>query len=89
MARSIDKRIKQVRVVYSDTSQRMCTIANSLGEWKEEKKTSTLFAAHIIAEENGVLQTAYEPVGGALGLEIFDTISPEEIAETASGKEPS
>ena len=80
---SIDKRVRQVRVVYSDLFKE-CAIANSLGEWNEEKKTSIVYAVHIVAEEKGVLQTAYEPVGGAMGLEIFDTISPEEIAEFAA-----
>jgi TldD protein len=82
-ARSLDKRIRQVRVVFSDLCKEFA-IANSLGEWKEEKKTSTLYAVHIVAEKNGLLQTAYEPFGGAVGLELFDTISPEAVAESVA-----
>ncbi len=81
-ARRTDKRIKQAKVVYGDGFRRVY-IANSFGETVEEERTSILFLIHVVAEDKGVLQTGYEPVGGALGLEIFDKESPEEVADKA------
>lgn len=81
-ARAMDQRVKQVKVVYGDSLRERAMI-NSDGEWAEEISTSVLFVCQAVAEENGVIQTGYEPVGGALGFEIFDESSPEEIAGTA------
>ncbi len=81
-ARAMDQRVKQVKVVYGDSLRERAMI-NSDGEWAEEVSTSILFVCQAVAEQNGVVQTGYEPVGAALGFEIFDESSPEEIAGTA------
>jgi TldD protein len=81
-ARAMDDRVKQVKVVYGDALRERAMI-NSDGEWAEEISTSILYVCHAIAEKDGIVQTGYEPVGGALGFEIFDNSSPEEIAGTA------
>lgn len=82
-ARGYDDRVKQVKVVYGD-SLRDTAIINSLGEWVEEEKTSTLFLCQVVTQEGEVIQTGYEPVGGLLGLEILDDNPPEMIAELAA-----
>jgi TldD protein len=38
----------------------------------------------VVAAQDDVIQTGYEPVGGFMGLELFDENSPEKIAEIAS-----
>lgn len=81
-ARAMDERVKQVKVVYGDSLRERAMI-NSDGEWAEEVSTSILYVCQAIAEKDGIVQTGYEPVGGALGFEIFDGSSPEEIAGTA------
>ena len=85
IAWSIDDRVKQVKVVYGD-SLRETVVVNSEGRWVEEKKTSVLLLCQVIAESGGVLHTGYEPVGGALGLELFDEESPEKIARAATAR---
>lgn len=80
---AVDKRISQVRVVYGDGFRRSAVV-NSLGEWREEERTGVLFVCQAIAKEGAVVQTGYEPIGGVMGMEIFDATPPEKIAEIAA-----
>ncbi len=82
-ARKVDKRIRQVKVSYRDTEKRSL-IVNSLGEWVEHRNTYLVYAVHVVAEQGGVLQTGYEPVGGCIGLELFEESPPEVVAEEAA-----
>lgn len=81
-ARGFDKRIRQVKVVYSDGCRDMM-IVNSLGQWIEENRTGVLFLVQAIAIDGDTVQTGYEPIGGNIGIEIFEQNSPEDIAKTA------
>ncbi len=56
---------------------------NSLGEWFEEDRTGLIFMCQVVSKEGDIVQTGYEPVGGAVGLEIFDDTPPEAVAEIA------
>src|SRR4030067_1072167 len=82
-ARGFDRRIHQVKVVYGDGSRQLAVI-NSLGQWVEEKRTGILFLVQAVAAEGDVIQTGYEPIGGAMGLEIFEENPPERVAEAAT-----
>jgi TldD protein len=79
----VDKRIRQVRVVYGDGFRRIAVI-NSLGEWVEEERSGIVFVCQVVSGRDDVIQTGYEPIGGAIGLEIFDENPPEEVAEIAA-----
>ncbi|MBI5887483.1 MAG: TldD/PmbA family protein [Deltaproteobacteria bacterium] len=79
----MDKRIRQARVVFGDAFRRLA-IVNSLGDWIEEDRTSLIFLCSAVSKEGDVIQTGYEPLGGAIGLEIFDETTPEQVAETAA-----
>ncbi|MFQ5901984.1 MAG: TldD/PmbA family protein, partial [Thermodesulfobacteriota bacterium] len=83
IARTIDKRVRQVKVIYMDDVKKI-VIANSSGECTEEKRTGVLFMIYVVAEEEGILQTAHEVRGGMLGLEMFDETPTQEIAEQAA-----
>jgi len=83
VARGYDERVRQVKVIYGD-SLRDTAIINSEGIWVEEQKTSTLFLCQVVTQQGDVIQTGYEPVGGLLGLEIFDDNPPEVVAELAA-----
>lgn len=80
---SMDGRIRQVRVLYTDSLQRI-KIANSDGFYTEEERIYTLFLVHVTAFEEGVLQTGYEAEGGLKGFELFEEIVPEALAEKAA-----
>ena len=82
-ARSLDSRVRQVSVTYRDGSSR-AQIANSLGDFVETNRTGVVFAVQVIAADDGVMQTGYEPVGGFCGLEILRRHPPVEIAEAAA-----
>ncbi|MEK6759144.1 MAG: TldD/PmbA family protein [Deltaproteobacteria bacterium] len=83
VAWGFDRRIVQVKVIYGDSFKRVAII-NSLGEWVEEDRTGLVFLCNAISKEGDVIQTGYEPVGGAVGVEILDEFPPEMVAETAA-----
>ena len=82
-ARSLDTRIRQVKVVYGDKQQRI-QIANSNGLLVEDERTYVLLAVQVVAAEKGLIQTGYEPVGGLIGFELFDEVDAAEVAKTAA-----
>lgn len=81
---SADPRIRQVKVLYGEITKQLCII-NSLGQMVEEERCYTLFYAQVVAEDKGILQTGYCPVGGVTGLEILEEKenSPEQISQNA------
>ncbi len=83
LARKLDSHVRQVKVLYRDTSQ-MISIANSEGLFIKGERVYTLLSVQVITAEGDVVQTGYEPVGGTVGFEIFDLIHPEEVAEIAA-----
>lgn len=80
-----DSRIRQVRVLFSDTIQKI-KIANSEGVFTEEERVYTLFLIHVVAHKEGVIQTGYEVVGGYRGIELFEEVSPEELTLKAADR---
>ena len=83
IARSIDKRVRQVTVIYRDSVQDVQT-ANSEGYITDDKRVYTLLMIQVIAGENGVVQTGYEAVGGFTGFELFETENVEELGSRAA-----
>lgn len=83
IARSFDRRIRQVQVVYRESVQQV-QIANSDGFLAEDERSYLTALVQVVAAENGVIQTGYEPVGGNTGFELFDTESLAAAAETAA-----
>lgn len=84
-ARGYDRRIRQVRVIYSDIIQDVF-MANSEGNLAEDHRESLIFAVHAIAADQKVLETAYEPVGGCMGFELFEEKRPEGVANLAASR---
>ena len=84
-ARGFDQRVRQVMASYRDTRVLTQTV-NSLGEFREQSATSTLFVVQVVAREGAVIQTGYEPLGAQHGFELFDHASPEELALKAAAR---
>jgi len=82
-ARSVDRRVQQVRVVYSSKVQKVFT-ANTEGQSTSENKISTTFLVHVVAREDDTIQTGYEPVAEARGFELLSEERVEEIASQAA-----
>jgi len=83
IARSLDKHIRQVSVSYRDTTQSVL-IAASEGTFAEDERTHTVWAIHVIASDDGIIQTGYETAGGNVGFELFDGPIVEELTLRAS-----
>lgn len=84
-AKAVSPKIKQVSVIYRDSVQNLC-IATSDGTIAEEERIHTLALIQVIAADGDVLQTAYEPVAGLVGFELFEENPFDEIAEKAARK---
>ncbi len=84
-ARSRDKRVRQVKVVYRDYNQKV-TVANSTGVLVEDNRIGTLFFVQVVSVQDGITQTGYEPVGGTIGFELFDTYPPEQVGDIAANR---
>lgn len=75
--------IRQVRVTYRDKVRKV-TIVTSDGKMAEDEQPETLFLVHVVASDGKILQTGYEPIGGTVGFELFESVPPEEVASLAS-----
>jgi len=84
-ARSRDKRVRQVKVVYRDYNQKV-TVANSKGIFVEDNRIGTIFFVQVVSVQDGITQTGYEPVGGTIGFELFDEYPPEHVADIAANR---
>jgi TldD protein len=82
-ARRFSKKVRQVRIIYGDAVKRSA-VFNSLGESIDETRPSLLFVCHVVAGDNGVIQTGYEPIGGAFGFEYFDDDPADAVAIRAA-----
>lgn len=77
-----DPAVVQVKVTYGD-SKRHIVIANSRGFRAEDRMESVLFIVLGVVSADGVIETGYEPIGGARGFELLSEIPPEIVAEQA------
>lgn len=84
-ARGFDPRVRQVMAMYRDARVRT-QCANSLGEFTDDRATSTLFTVQVVAQEGEIVQTGYEPLGALRGFELFRDASPEEQAQKAAAR---
>jgi TldD protein len=82
-ARGVDARIRQVKVVYASKVQDVFTV-NTLEETTNEQRVSTLFIVHVVAEEEGIIQTGYEPLAEARGFELLTKEKAEDVAVKAA-----
>jgi TldD protein len=81
IARSLERRIKQVKVTYKDSVQRV-RIAATDGTNVEDERTQLVISLLLVGEESGELQTSYDAIGGFCGFEL---LSEEEIDRFVRG----
>lgn len=80
-----DKSVVQIKVMYGD-GIRHILVANSKGFIAEDKRDSIIFVVQGVVAKDSLMETGYEPIGGARGFELLTEIPPEEIAELALGR---
>lgn len=78
----IDNSVIQVKVMYGD-SLKTVVIANSNGFMVEDVRDSLIFVVQGVVARDSLIETGYEPVGGARGFELLEETPPELIAEQA------
>lgn len=82
-ARSEGDAIRQVSASYGEGTRRIL-VANSDGLLAEDERTRTRFVVQCVAVGDTGIQTASEGPGRTVGFELFDTIDPAAIAQTAA-----
>ncbi len=70
IARKMEPRITQARVIYRDTRQKV-KIFNSEDGSMEDSRTQVVLSVLLVGKDNGEMQTSYEAVGGFYGFEFF------------------
>ena len=75
--------IRQVSLSYAER-RRDIVIMNSEGAHRREERSTVLFAANVIAEKDGILQTGSEVIGGLKGWEILQDTDPMLAAAGAA-----
>ncbi len=82
-ARAFDRRIRQVLVSYRENRQQVL-IANSDGAVAEDERMYLTAVVRVVAAQDDVVQTGYEPISGIAGMELFDAHPLVRAAETAA-----
>jgi TldD protein len=82
-ARGFDSRIKQVSAIYRDAVQKV-QMANSEGSVTEDVRIYTTAVVQVIAVQDFIVQTGYEPIGGFIGFELFEQHDVEAISLKAA-----
>ena len=81
LAKSLDQRIVDVRVAYSDSVLDR-TLASSSGTAARQVIPRTRISVTVIVKENDVTDSDYMQVGGTLGYEVVEDLSEDMIRET-------
>ncbi len=82
-ARAAGSQIVQVSGGYSD-SRKSIMVANSLGLYATDTQTRTILRVSVVANGDTGMQTGYDSVGHTIGFELFDTVTPEDLAANAA-----
>ncbi len=80
-----NKKIVQFKINYADSLQNV-EIVNSNGNFVKDTRVQTIFLVQVVTMKDDIIQTGYEPVGGAQGFEMFDDIYVENIAKIAADR---
>ncbi len=83
VARGLGAEIRQVTAAYSDVIQDV-TIVNSLEEVAQDRRVRTVFRVNVVAQQDDVIQTAFEATGGLAGFEQVEGDVGERLARVAA-----
>lgn len=79
MARKMESRITQVRVMYRDTRQNV-RIATTAEGMKNDSRVQVVLTVLLVGRDGSEMQTSYEAVGGFHGFEFFTDELMEGLA---------
>jgi TldD protein len=72
--------VRQVSISYGESAKHI-RIWTSEGHHTEEWRTILTFSISVVAEKDGLLQTAYDSFSGSAGFELFDQKNVVAIAQ--------
>ena len=75
--------IRQVSLTYAERRKAFLVFTNG-GDARYEERVATLFVADVTAEQDGILQTGHEVIGGMKGYELFYEHDPLRLARGAA-----
>jgi TldD protein len=84
-ARKVSGDIRQVKIMYMDSEQKV-KIISSDGYIAEDERISTVAMAQVVAARDGVIQSGYESEGGSAGFEMFENRPFSDIAYKAADR---
>ena len=70
MARKMEPRITQARVIFRDTNQKVRMFTSEDGG-REDNRIQVVMSVLLVGQDGGEMQTAYEAVGGFYGFDYF------------------
>ncbi|MBQ6840017.1 MAG: TldD/PmbA family protein [Oscillospiraceae bacterium] len=82
-AKDYDSCITQVTGVLADVDHNIL-IANSEGLYAQDRQIRTRMAISAVAEQDGQTQTGFYGPGRRMGLEMFETVIPEQVGIRAA-----
>lgn len=85
VARGLGAEIRQVTATYADTIQDV-TIVNSLEEVAQDRRVRTVFRVNVVAQQDDIIQTAFEATGGLAGFEQVAGDVSERLARIAADR---
>ncbi len=77
--------IRQIALSYGERIREIAVL-NSEGVFQRERRTAVLVSINVIVEENGVLQTGHEVIGGLKGYELLEDGFPMRLARAAAAR---
>ena len=83
IARSLDPRVVQVTVSYSESVQDVL-VATSDGTYRKDTRVHLIFALNVVAKQGEVLESGFEAVRGTRGFEMLDEDVVSEAATIAA-----
>lgn len=82
-ARAYHASIRQVKVAWRDRVQEVA-VAASDGALVVDERVQLVFLVQVVAADSGRIETGYEAVGGFVGMDFFQQMPPERVAEVAA-----
>jgi TldD protein len=74
--------VRQVTVMWADTGQDIF-LANSEGTRMTERRVRTRLVVQVVAARDGIIQTAFQGPGAAVGMELLDRHNPTAVGRKA------
>ncbi len=84
-ARAHGDEIVQVKATYGDERKRIIQVTSD-GLWVDFERTGLIFAVHVTAKREQLLQTGYESTGAQRGMELLDEDAPSAIGSRAAAR---